>query len=98
MSENDPGCVKTLRGITAPGILSPLVMRRAKKCKNLPPDRRYDQFRFRFRTTKTLFGHEVRVFVAMHAADIPNLLYLMLDPWSRRSLHNAHGETYSGVA
>src|ERR1700730_5450230 len=26
----DPGCVKTLRGITAPGILGPMVMRRAK--------------------------------------------------------------------
>jgi hypothetical protein len=29
----DPGCVKTLRGITAPEILSPVVMRRAKKAK-----------------------------------------------------------------
>jgi hypothetical protein len=28
-----PGCVKTLRGITAPGILSYTVMRIAKKCK-----------------------------------------------------------------
>src|SRR5215468_10152191 len=30
---NDPGCVKTLRGITAPGILSPTIVRRAKKAK-----------------------------------------------------------------
>jgi hypothetical protein len=29
----DPGCVKTLRGITAPGILGHMVMRRAKKRK-----------------------------------------------------------------
>ena len=32
---NDPGCVKTLSGIAAPGILNPVVMRRAKKRKNL---------------------------------------------------------------
>jgi len=31
----DPGCVKTLRGMTAPEILRPVVMCRAKKCKNL---------------------------------------------------------------
>ena len=30
---NDPGCVKTLHGITAPGILSPMVRPRAKKAK-----------------------------------------------------------------
>ena len=30
---NDPGCVKTLGGITAPGILGPTVMRRAKNAK-----------------------------------------------------------------
>jgi hypothetical protein len=29
----DPGCVKTLCGITAPGILGSTVMRRAKKAK-----------------------------------------------------------------
>jgi hypothetical protein len=32
---NDPGCVKTLRGITAPGILGYTVTLRAKKRKNL---------------------------------------------------------------
>jgi hypothetical protein len=48
----DPGCVKTLRGIIAPGILSSVVMRRAKKRKNLSSARHYDQIRFRFRTTK----------------------------------------------
>jgi hypothetical protein len=50
---SDPGCVKTLRGITAPGILGPMVMRRAKKRKNLSSARHYDQIRFRFHTTKT---------------------------------------------
>src|SRR6202048_911262 len=55
---HDPGCVKTLRGITAPGILGPMVMRRAKKRKNLSSARHYDQIRFRFRTAKTLTGHK----------------------------------------
>src|SRR5262249_11349946 len=50
---NDPGCVKTLRGITAPGILSPTILRRAKKRKNSPAAWNYDQIRFRFRTAKT---------------------------------------------
>ena len=49
----DPGCVKTLRGITAPGILSPMIMRRAKRRKNSSSARHYDQIRFRFRTAKT---------------------------------------------
>jgi hypothetical protein len=30
---NDPGCVKTLRGIIAPGILGSVVMRREKNGK-----------------------------------------------------------------
>ena len=51
--ENDPGCVKTLRGITVPGILGPVVMRRAKKHKNLSSARHDDQIGFRFRTAKT---------------------------------------------
>jgi hypothetical protein len=38
----DPGCVKTLRGITAPGILGPMVMWRAKKRKKLSSARHYD--------------------------------------------------------
>ena len=50
---HDPGCVKTLRGIIAPGILGSTVMRRAKKRKNLSPARHYDQIRFRFHTAKT---------------------------------------------
>ena len=54
--EFDPGCVKTLRGITAPGIFGPMVMRRAKKCKNLSSARHYDQIRFCFHTTKTRSG------------------------------------------
>src|SRR5215467_12647054 len=51
-----PGCVKTLRGITAPGILSSTVTPRAKRRKNLPSGRHYDQIRFRFRTAKTFCG------------------------------------------
>jgi hypothetical protein len=54
----DPGCVKTLRGITAPRILSAVVMRRAKKRKNLSSARHYDQIRFRFHTTKTPCGRK----------------------------------------
>jgi hypothetical protein len=53
----DPGCVKTLRGIIAPGILGSVVMRRAKKRKNLSSARHYDQIRFGFHTTKTRNGH-----------------------------------------
>ena len=50
-------CVKTLRGITAPGFLGPTVMRRAKKRKNLSSARHYDQIRFRFHTAKTQHRH-----------------------------------------
>ena len=50
---DDLGCVKTLRGITAPGILGPMVTRGAKKRENLSSARHYDQFRFRFHTTET---------------------------------------------
>jgi hypothetical protein len=53
----EPGCVKTLRGMTAPGILSPTIMWRAKKRKNLCSARHYDQIRFRFRTAKTHRRH-----------------------------------------
>jgi hypothetical protein len=49
----DPGCVKTLRGMIAPEILRRVVMRRAKKRKNLSSARHYDQVRSRFHTTKT---------------------------------------------
>src|SRR5271167_2815214 len=49
----DPGCVKTLFGITAPRILRLVVTLRAKKCKNSSFARHYDQFRFRFRTAWT---------------------------------------------
>ena len=54
---NDPGCVKTLGGTTALGILGSTVMRRAKKRKNLSSARHYDQIRFRFHTTKTHQRH-----------------------------------------
>src|SRR5438874_9666961 len=64
----DPGCVKTLRGIIAPGILGPMVMRRAKKRKNLSSARHYDQIRFRFYTTKTLNRHKREYFAALHSA------------------------------
>src|SRR5215468_8676995 len=50
----EPGCVKTLRGITAPGILGSTVTRRGKKRKNLSSARHYDQIRFRFHTAKTV--------------------------------------------
>ena len=66
----DPGCVKTLRGITAPGILGSVVMRRAKK--NVSSARHYDQIRFRFHTTKTRTGLKRAAFAAMHG---PDLLY-----------------------
>src|ERR1700730_2755344 len=55
--ENDPDCVKTPRGITAPGILGSMVMRRTKKRKNLSSARHHDQIRFRFHTTKTHKRH-----------------------------------------
>src|ERR1700737_3407098 len=57
---DDPGCVTTLRGITAPGILGPMVMRRAKNRKNLSSARHYDQIRFRFHTTKTHKRHAAK--------------------------------------
>ena len=57
MSQFDPGCVKTLRGITAPGILGYTVTLRAKKRKNLSSARHYDQIRFRFHTAKTQGRH-----------------------------------------
>jgi Domain of unknown function (DUF927) len=47
---NVPGRVKTLRGITAPGILRLVVTLRAKKCKNSFSAQRYNQIRFRFHT------------------------------------------------
>jgi hypothetical protein len=49
----DPGCAKTLRGIITPAILGSMAMRRATKRKNPSSARHYDQFRFRFHTTKT---------------------------------------------
>ena len=54
---NDLGCLKTLRGITAPGILGSTVTRRVKKRKNLSSARHYDQIRFRFHTAKTHKRH-----------------------------------------
>ena len=80
MSLNDLGCVKTLRGIIAPGILGSVVMRRAKKRKNLPSARHYDQIRFRFRTTKTRSGHtellegEDTLPIILHIDDGPFIL------------------------
>lgn len=55
-SPYDPGCVKTLRRITAPGILGPMAMRRTKKRKILSSARHCDQIRFRLRTAKTKSG------------------------------------------
>ena len=45
-----PGCVKTLPGMTAPGILRLVVTFRAKKCRNLSSAQHYDQIRFCFHT------------------------------------------------
>jgi hypothetical protein len=50
MSAMPPGRVKTLRGITAPGILRLVVTLRAKKCKKSSSAQRYNQIRFRFHT------------------------------------------------
>src|SRR6516165_10901820 len=49
-SAQGPGCVKTLRGMTAPGMLRLAVTFRAKKCRNLSSAQHYDQIRFRFYT------------------------------------------------
>jgi hypothetical protein len=57
MAECDPGCVKTLRGMTAPEILRLVAPLRAKKYKNSSFALHYDQIRFRFRTAKTRSGH-----------------------------------------
>src|SRR6516162_3339869 len=56
VSPTDPGCVKSLRGISAPGILSPVVMRRVRKRENLSSARHYDQINFHFHTAKTQSG------------------------------------------
>jgi hypothetical protein len=50
MSAMGPGCVKTLRGITAPRILRLVITLKAKKRKNSSFARHYDQVRFRFHT------------------------------------------------
>jgi len=50
MAAQGPGCVKTLCGMTAPGISRLVVTLRAKRRKNSSSARRYDQIRFRFRT------------------------------------------------
>ena len=48
---NDLGCVKTLGGITAPGILGPTVMRRAKKTQKFV-------FRSALRPNQISFSHD----------------------------------------
>jgi hypothetical protein len=55
-SARDPGCVKTLSGISAPVILSPVVTRRARKRKISDSARHYNQISFCFRTPKTRSG------------------------------------------
>jgi hypothetical protein len=49
----DLGCVKTPGGMGAPGILSLVAMRRARKRQNFSSARHYDQISFRFRAAKT---------------------------------------------
>jgi hypothetical protein len=56
----DPGCVKTPRSITAPGILRLAVTLRAKKRKNSSSARCHDQIRFRFHTAWTGSNRPVR--------------------------------------
>jgi len=68
---NDPGCVKTRRGITTPGILSPVVMRRAKKHKNSSCARHYDQVRFRFHTAWTHSVNLRRLIAALRKVQQP---------------------------
>src|SRR6202051_1749477 len=53
-SGQGPGCVKTLRGITAPEILRLMVTLRAKKRKNSSSARHYDQIRFGFRIASVI--------------------------------------------
>ena len=48
--ESDPGCVKTLGGITAPGILGPTVMRSKKTQKFV--------FRSALRPNQISFSHD----------------------------------------
>jgi ABC-type uncharacterized transport system substrate-binding protein len=45
-----------------------MVMRRAKKRKNLSSAPHYDQIRFRFHATKTLNRHKQEYFAAVHSA------------------------------
>jgi hypothetical protein len=53
----DPGCVKTQRGIIAPGILGSVVMRRAKKRKNLSSARHYDPNQISFSHNQDPYLH-----------------------------------------
>jgi hypothetical protein len=64
MSDVDPGCVKTLRGINAPGILRLVVTLSAKKRKNSSSARCHDQIRFRFHTAWTVCGLGISVYSA----------------------------------
>ena len=61
LSAFDPGCVKTLRGITAPGILGSVVMRRAKKTQKFV-------FRSASRPNQISFSH--RSFKCLARTDI----------------------------
>jgi len=56
MSARGLGCVKTLRGKTAPGISRLVVTLRGKKRKNSSSARHYDQISFRFHTAKVMNG------------------------------------------
>jgi hypothetical protein len=67
MSNAVPARVKTLRGITAPGILRLVVTLRAKKCKNSSSAQRYNQIRFRFHTAWYECGR-LNLLVAVYVA------------------------------
>src|SRR5258708_16059207 len=66
MSAMGPGCVKTLRGITAPRILRLVITLKAKKRKNSSFARHYDQIRFRFHTAWTRSCHRLPRSFATH--------------------------------
>src|SRR5262249_7963912 len=88
MTGDDPGCVKTLRGITAPEILGSVAMRRATKRKNLSSAPRYDEIRFRFHTTKTHSGHKLGRNPALQQS--PGI-GMMCYPSGRKRGHGAGG-------
>ena len=71
MAAQGPGCVKTLRGITAPGILRLVVTLRAKKRKNSSSDRCCDQIRFLFTQPGSEAGVPITSPACLDSAGVP---------------------------